>query len=164
MNEIPINILGNFTERIAQAINPVFALQPIISIFIFSFALTLIITLINRFVVNRKAMKDVKTKMTEIRENLSKAQKEKNTEEINKYMNEYMSINTQYMKQTFKSLIISVVIIMLFLPVVNLKYKGVVVANLPFSLPVVGTKSGWLLWYFLVSLTTSIIFKKIIGE
>jgi uncharacterized membrane protein (DUF106 family) len=135
-------------------------------------AVTLIITLINKFAVNRKLMKEIKARMTEIRENLSKAQKEDRKEEVNKLMSEYMKINTQFMKQTFKSLFISLIVIMLFLPVLNLKYgankdegrERVVVAQLPFSLPVIGNQMGWLLWYFLISLSSSITFKKIIGE
>jgi len=164
VNKIPLTIMAEFTNSTMKVMEPIFALKPIITILIFSFVLTLIITLINRFVVNRKVMGEVKKKMTEIRENLSKAQKDKDTEAINKHMSEYMSINTQYMKQTFKSLIVSIVVILLFLPVLNLKYKGVVVAQLPFTLPIVGDNSGWFFWYFIISLSTSIIFKKIIGE
>jgi uncharacterized membrane protein (DUF106 family) len=164
VNKIPLNILGNITNSTVQFMQPIFSLKPLITIFLFSFVLTLLIAIINKFLVNRKVMKEVKTKMTEIRENLSKAQKSNDTEAVNKYMSEYMSINTQYMKQTFKSLLISIIVIMLFLPLLNLQYKGVTVLNLPFPLPIVGTKSGWFLWYFIVSLSTSIIFKKIIGE
>ena len=167
-----LGFLGKITEPIAQATLPVFKLDPIITIFIFSAFLTISIALINKFAVNRKRMKEVKVKMTEVRENLSKAQKEGKTEEINKRMSEYMKLNTEFMKQQFKSLIISIVFIMLFLPVLNLKYGGdkvngiapVVAANLPFTLPLIGSKSGWLLWYFLVSLSIGITFKKIIGE
>jgi uncharacterized membrane protein (DUF106 family) len=169
---MPLSFLGKITETAAQAVSPIFSLHPILAIFIFSVAVTLIITLINKFAVNRKLMKEIKARMTEIRENLSKAQKEDRKEEVNKLMSEYMKINTQFMKQTFKSLFISLIVIMLFLPVLNLKYgankdegrERVVVAQLPFSLPVIGNQMGWLLWYFLISLSSSITFKKIIGE
>lgn len=164
--------MGKITEPIAKAASPVFGLDPIVTIFIFSAFLTIVIALINKFAVNRKVMKEIKTKMTEVKENLSKAQKDKNTEEVNKYMGEYMKINGEFMKQQFKSLLISIVFIMLFLPVLNLKYGGdkqngidpVIVAQLPFSLPFIGNSIGWLFWYIIVSLSISVAFKKIIGE
>jgi uncharacterized membrane protein (DUF106 family) len=167
-----LSFMGKITEVISQAISPIFNLPPIVTILIFSVGVTLIITLINRFAVNRKLMKEVKTRMTEIRESLSKSQKEGKTEEVNKLMSEYMKINTQFMKQSVKSLLISLVVIMLFLPILNLKYganqaegkERVVVAQLPFSLPIIGNQMGWLLWYFLISLASSFTFKKIVGE
>jgi len=152
------------TGMMTVALSPLFTLDPLIAVFIFSVFLTGIITLINRFAVNRKLMKEIKTKMTEIRENLTKAQKEGNKEDTNKFLNEYMQTNSQMMKQNFKSLAISIVLVFLFLPVLSSHYKGVVVATLPFSLPKIGSSMGWLLWYFLVSLTISWVMKKIVGE
>ncbi len=152
------------TEMMVSVFSPVFALKPLIVVFIFSAFLTGVIILINRFAINRNLMKETKAKMTEIRENLTKAQKEGNKEDTNKFMSEYMKANSQMMKQNFKSLIISMVFVLLFLPVLSSKYSGVVVATLPFSLPIIGSNMGWLLWYFIVSLAMSLIIRKIIGE
>jgi len=168
-----LDFMGKITEPIAQAAAPLFSLDPIITIFIFSAFLTIAIALVNRFAVNRKIMKEVKVKMTEVKENLSKAQKEGKTEEINKYMSEYMKLNTESMKQQFKSLLISIVFIMIFLPILNLKYSGMEILKMPFPFPLIAFKpfhfylsqsGGWILWYFLVSLSIGITFKKIIGE
>jgi uncharacterized membrane protein (DUF106 family) len=104
---------------------------------------------------------------------LSKAQKEGKTEEINKYMNEYMKLNTESMKQQFKSLLISIVFIMMFLPILNLKYSGMEILKMPFPFPLIAFKpfhfylsqiGGWVIWYFIVSLSIGVTFKKIIGE
>ncbi len=152
------------TAMMVSVFAPLFTLNPIIAVFIFSLFLTVIIILINRFAVNRKLMKEIKTKMTEIRENLTKAQKEGNKEDTNKFLNEYMKANSQMMKQNFKSLIISMVFVLIFLPMLSSKYTGVVVATLPFSLPIIGSNMGWLLWYFIVSLAMGWVIRKVIGE
>lgn len=152
------------TGMMTVALSPLLALNPLLAVLIFSVFLTGIITLINRFAVNRNLMKEIKTKMTEIRENLTKAQKEGNKEDTNKFLNEYMQTNSKMMKQNFKSLAISMVLVFLFLPVLSSHYKGVVVAALPFSLPIIGSNMGWLLWYFFVSLTIGWVIRKIIGE
>lgn len=152
------------TEMMILALSPIFLLEPFITVFIFSVVLTLIIVLINRFAVNRKLMKEIKAKISEIRENLTKAQKEGNQDDTSKFLDEYMQANSQMMKQNFRSLIISMVLVFLFLPMLSSKYTGMVVATLPFSLPVVGSEMGWLFWYFIVSLTMSWVIRKIIGE
>jgi uncharacterized membrane protein (DUF106 family) len=154
-------IVLEFLQNIFQ---PIFGLKPIIAIFIFSAFLTLLIILINRLLTNKNVMKDIKDRMTDIREKLSKAQKEGDKESIGKYMDEYMKINNQYMKKTFKSLIVSIVIVIIFLPVVNMQYKEVQVAVLPFTLPWIGSNLGWLGWYFLISLAISLVVRKIMGE
>lgn len=160
-------------EFLVKMMEPLVGIKPeIIPVFLIAVFLAIIITIINKFAVNRKLMKEIKIKMTEIKENLSKAQKDGDKENANKYMNEYMKMNTQMMKQTFKSLLISMVFIMLFLPVLNHKYGAdkeneidpVVVAKLPFSFPIIGKNGGWLIWYFIVSIAVSITLKKIIGE
>ncbi len=69
------------TGMMAVVLSPLFTLNPLIAVLIFSVFLTGIIILINRFAVNRNLMKEIKTKMTEIRENLTKAQKEGNQRE-----------------------------------------------------------------------------------
>lgn len=159
-----LEFLEKILEPAFRIISPVFNLEPIITISIFSAFLTLAIILINRFAVNRKLMQDIKSRMVEIREKLSKAQKDGDKENVNKFLNEYMKTNSQYMKQTFKALLISMVVIILFLPALNMKYKEMEVATLPFSLPIIKNKAGWLFWYILVSLALSVVVKKIIGE
>lgn len=143
--------------------SPLATFQPHVALFIFTAFITLLITLISKFAVNRKLMKEIKTKMTELRENLTKAQKEGNKETTSKFLNEYMQANGQYMKQNFKSLFISMAVIILFLPWLGKTYSGMTIASLPFSLPVIGNTLGWLAWYFLVSLSIGWIVRKWMG-
>ncbi len=134
-----------------------------VSVLIISTMLTLIVLGINRLLVNKKVAKEIKTKMEEIKENLNKAQKSGDKEGANRLIDEMMKTNNQYMKHTFKALIVSMVVISLFLPWVGDKYKGLTVALLPFNLPFVGTSMEWLYWYIIVSITLGWIANKLLG-
>lgn len=153
---------------VAGVVNPVFApllaFPAYIALLIFSMILTAIIFGINKLMINRKLAKEIKTKLTEVRENLTKAQKEGRKEDANKFLSEYMSINSQYMRQMFKVMIVSFVVIILFFPWAADKFSGMSVAALPFALPIMGTSAHWIFWYILVSITTSWLLRKFVGE
>jgi len=144
--------------------SPIAAFPPHISLLIIAAFLTLLIVFLNKIFVNRKILKEIKTKMQEIRENLTQAQKEGNTEQINKFLTEFMSINKNYMKQSFKGMIISLVVIAIFLPWLTYKYSGMTIATLPFKLPIIGSNLSWLYWYFLVALTIGWVVNRLIGD
>lgn len=135
-----------------------------VSLFLISIFLTVLVLLVNRLAVNRKLMKEIKERITEIRENLTKAQKEGNAEDTNKFFSELMKNYNQYLKLNFKALIISLAIIAIFFPWMKYKYEGLTIANLPFSLPVIGSSLNWIMWYILVSFAIGWVIKKLFGE
>lgn len=159
MKEITSALVASFDFIFA----PITAMSPIASLFIISVALTAIILAINRALVDKDIVKHLKDRMEEIREELTKAQKSGDNEAANKALNELLGVNSAYMKQTFKVLIASLVIITIFLPWLRYEYSGAVVATLPFNLPMVGTKLNWILWYVLVSFTIGWIVRKLLG-
>jgi uncharacterized membrane protein (DUF106 family) len=143
--------------------SPFLAFSPAVSLVFVATVLTVIAMVINRFSINRKAVREIKDRMEQIRENLTKAQKEGNKEEANKFLSEMMKTNNEYMKHTFRALIISIVVLSLFLPWLKYRYEGKAVASLPFSLPVIGNSLGWVVWYVLVSFTVGWVIKKMLG-
>lgn len=154
-------------EQITGFINLVFLpftiFPAVIAIFLVSVLLTLLIIGLNRVFINKNVIKEIKTRMEETRDNLTKAQKENNKENTQKFLNELMKTNSTYMKHTFKTLIISLVIISIFLPWLANTYEGLTVASLPFSFPFIGTELNWLYWYALVSLTIGWVARKMFG-
>jgi len=156
--------MAGIFSPLAGIFSPLAGINPCLGLFIITSIITAIILLINKVFVNRKLMKSIKTQMTEIREQMTKAQKNGETENVNKCMNEYLKINSQFMKQSFKSMLISMVIIILFLPFVKSTYQNMTVATLPFSLPVVGSEVGWLFWYFVVAMGISWVVQKILRD
>lgn len=153
-------------EPILNAIDfifsPITVFSPQIAILIVTIFLTLLIFGLNRLVINRKLMKELKEKMEKIKTDLNQAQKGGDKEKINKFFSEMMNLNKAYMKQTFKSLVISIVIIAIFLPWVKYKYEGVAIA-MPFDLPFIGSSLSWLAWYILIAITVGWILQKLAG-
>jgi uncharacterized membrane protein (DUF106 family) len=146
---------------------PLMVLKPHISLIIISAFVTVLVLLINKAFVNTKLIKEIKQKMENIREQLTRAQKEGNTEEANKFLSEMMKTNSEMMRHSFKGMIISLVVLSLFLPWIKhtyeVTYKGVAVAKLPFTLPYIGSSLDWILWYILVSLTIGWVIRKLLG-
>ncbi len=158
----------DFLSPVTSLLDPVFApllfLKPHIALFIFASILTTIIYGINRLMINRKLAKEIKDKLAIVKENLTKAQKDGRKEDINKFLSEYMSINNQYLRQTFKVMIVTFIVVILLFPWASKKFSDVAVAGLPFSLPIIGTNLNWIVWYILISITGSWLLRKFMGE
>lgn len=153
-----------FAAFVDPVFAPLMALKPHIALFIFSSFLTALIYGINKLMINRKVAKEIKDRLATVKENLAKAQKDGRKDDINKFLSEYMSVNNQYLRQTFKVMIVTLLVVVVLFPWASARFSGVTVAQLPFALPVIGTTMGWIIWYILVSVTGSWLLRKIIGE
>lgn len=159
-----LDVLNPMAAIIAPIFDPLLALNPHIAIFIFSVILSAIIFFINKLIMGNKMGKELKNKLVAVKEDLMKAQKEGKKENVNKMLNEYMKINSQYLKQTLRVMLATIVVVAILFPWANVKFKGVTVAELPFSMPVIGNHMSWIVWYILVSFTGSLLLRKFIGE
>ena len=161
-------MIESITGAVINAINVIFSplsvFSPIISLLIVSSLLTVLVLGLNRIVTNRKLIKEIKDKMQDVREKLTAAQKAGDKENANKFLAEMMNINNRYMKQTFKAMIVSLVVLGLFLPWLKYKYDGMTVAILPFSLPLIGSSLSWIYWYILVSFAVGWVAGKFLGD
>ena len=121
-----------------------------------------IVTLIYRFLVNQKELKEIKDKQRDYQSRMKELQKT-NPEEAKRTMTEMLSLSNKQlrmsMKPMFASLILFVVIV---LPVLPGLYPGIVV-KLPFSLPYFGIGFTWFWWYVIVSFPLNSIFRKLLG-
>ena len=158
------DLLNPLAVLVDPVFSPLLALKPHIALFVFALILTTIIYGINKLMINRKVAKEIKNKLAIVKENLTKAQKEGKKEEINKFLSEYMAINNQYLRQTFKVMIVTFIVVIVLFPWANTKFTGITVAQLPFTLPIIGTNMGWIAWYILVSVSGSWLLRKFIGE
>jgi len=164
VNEMVFDLLNPLAVFVDPIFSPLLALKPHIGLFFFSLILTTVIYGINKLMINRKAAKEIKDKLAAVKENLTKAQKEGKKDEINKFLSEYMAINNKYLRQTFKVMIVTFIVVIVLFPWANTRFSGVTVASLPFALPILGTNMGWIAWYILVSITGSWLLRKFIGE
>ncbi len=134
---------------------------PALSLFLISSFITILVIVFNRIVTDREIVSELKEKMEDIREQLTSAQKSGNKDETARFLNEMMDLNTQYMKQMYKTLFVSLIVITIFLPWVKYSYSGMAVAKLPFNAPVIGSNLNWMVWYILVSFTIGWVVRKI---
>lgn len=156
-------IFSPLNNAFAVVFSPLNMFSPIISLLLLSSFLTILVILITRFFVNTKLLKEIKNEMEKIREQLTAAQKEGNHELANDHLKKMMEVNSKYMQHSFKAVIISIIVLGLFLPYLKFKYEGLIIANLPFTIPFIGNSLSWLYWYVVVSFMVGWVFRKIIG-
>ena len=157
------SITGMVTGTVNTMLGPLTMLDPTLSLFIVSAMITIMIMGINKKFTNTKAVKEIKNRMQEVREQLTTAQKDGNTTEANKLLEQMMKMNNDFMKHSYKSLFISLIVISMFLPWIKGQYSGMTVASLPFEAPVIGSTMGWVTWYILVSFTIGWVIRKMFG-
>src|SRR2546422_1335145 len=136
-------VLEFFVQAVDFVFGPLTIFPAHITILLVSTLISVIILALNRVVINRKIVDEIRLKMEQLKEDITRAQKEKNSENIQKFMNELLKVNNQYMKHMFKTMVISLVIVSIFLPWLGWKYSASTVA-VPFTLPLLGSHIGWL--------------------
>lgn len=156
-------ITGMLVKSLDVVFAPLAVFSPATSLFIVSAFITVLVMVLTRLTTNKKAMKEIKEKMQSIREQMTAAQKIGDTTGANKFLAEMMSTNNDYMKQMYKGLFVSLIVISLFLPWLNYTYEAKTVASLPFDVPFIGRELSWILWYVLVSFTIGWVIRKIFG-
>lgn len=156
-------ITGMLVKSVDTIFAPLAIFNATTSLFIVSCIITAVIIILNRFTTNRKAIKEIKEKMQNIREQLTAAQKIGDTKSADKFLSEMMNINNEYMKHMYKGLFVSLIVITIFFPWVRYSYGAAAVASLPFDVPFIGGKLNWILWYILVSFTMGWVIRKLLG-
>ncbi|MEM5882698.1 MAG: EMC3/TMCO1 family protein [Candidatus Aenigmatarchaeota archaeon] len=138
--------------------------KPHILLLIISSSLTLFLFFLNRLLVKKDVLKEIKERIMEIRENLARAQASGNNEEINKYLNELLKVNSEYMRQNLKILLVSMLVIIAVLPFISNAFSSMTV-SIPFEIPFIGSKLNWSIWYILVSFSVGWAVKRLLeGE
>jgi uncharacterized membrane protein (DUF106 family) len=136
-------------------------LPPGIEELLIAAVISLLVTLIYKFLINQEELREIKQKQ---REHQAKAKdiQHSNPDEAKKLMNEMLNLSNKQMKMTMKPMIVTLFVsLFLIFPFLPKLYEGAVVF-LPFSLPYFGNDFGWLMWYFVVSIPLNAIIRKIL--
>ena len=121
--------------------------NPKLWILIFSFFVTILITVANYYLTDRELMKNIRIKQKSLREEMKKHRDNpQKTMEINKQMMEDMP--TQ-MKQSLKVSVITMVPLLIFFTWLRGMFATTTIA------------SNWIWWYVLSSIGFSIILRKV---
>ncbi len=135
---------------------------PPLALALLAVTVTCLIYALNRLIVKRQVLEEIKAKMAEIRENLSLAQQTKNVEAVEKWMKEFVSVNNKYIKLTVKSMIITAAVSIIVLTLIGSKYSGNIV-KLPFEIPYLGSALSGVYWYVFVSVIVGWLINKLLG-
>ena len=139
---------------------PLLALPAWAAVFLVCLALSFLLVALNTFFTDKKFLSQSRERMKQLQEKLLASQRNGNKEKIRETVQEFMQLQKQYLKQTLRLFLVSMALFLIFIPWLHAKFGGTPVVELPFSLPFLGSKLGWLGWYLLLSLTFTLIFRK----
>ena len=111
-----------FDNLLNPVFSPLVALPPIVGIFIISLIISLIITIVYKYMTDQTLMKDIKTRQKTLQKQMKEHRKD--PPKAMKLQKQAMELNMQYMKQSFKPTLIT------FLPIIII--FGWLNANLAF--------------------------------
>ena len=123
--------------------------HPRIAIIVLSFLVTLFITIVNYFMIDKEKMKEIKDRQKELRKEMK--QYKDNPEkmmEINKQMMEDMP---EQLKHSFKPMLITMIPILIIFAWLRSTFELTAIAN------------SWFWWYIGTSIIFSIGLRKILG-
>ena len=146
---------------LSAVFGPVLSLPPILSELVIAGVISIIITLFYKKMVNQNELKELKEEQKKLQERTKELQKT-NPEEANKLTGEMLKLTNKQMKMNFKPMLPTLLLVIVLFPWVASLYSGAV-ALLPFTLPYFGNDFGWLMWYIVVSVPMSQVFRKMLG-
>lgn len=144
---------------LTKLFGPVLALHPAVGELLIAAFITFVITLFYKFLVDQKKVKEIRDNIKEMQKK-SKDSKE-DPEKVKETTSEMFKLTNQQMKMTMKPMIVTLLFVILIFPWLRVVFIGPIV-YLPFS--IFGREwFGWFLWYVVLSMPLSIIFRKAMG-
>lgn len=123
--------------------------NPRISIILISLTITLLITLVNFFFLDKEKMREIKAKQKELQVKMKEHQKAGETDKMMALQKELFSSTGEMMKHSLKPMLITMIPIIVLFGFVRSVYAETIIA-------------GTWFWYYLVSaLAGSMLFRKI---
>jgi uncharacterized membrane protein (DUF106 family) len=99
-----------FETLLDPVFSPLLKLPPVLAILIISMVISLVITIVYKYMTDQAMMKDLKQRQKDFQKKMKSLRSE--PEKLMKVQKEAMSVNMQYMKQSFKPTLIT------FLPII----------------------------------------------
>ncbi|MDI6721369.1 MAG: EMC3/TMCO1 family protein [Candidatus Aenigmarchaeota archaeon] len=135
--------------------------HPIVFVSVYSLIILFVINIFYRVLVDQNKAKETKERVNELSKKMKESQKSGSKEDANKAMSQMMQEQGRLMRMSMKPMIVSLIIVIIFLPVLAGLYPGKTVARLPLPLPVVNSAVGWLGWYIIFSVPGAILTRKL---
>jgi len=124
--------------------------NPKISIIAFSLVVSLFISLVNYFVLDKEKMHEIKRKQKALQEQMKIHQKAGNKEKMSEIQKEILSHSGDMLKHSFKPMIITLIPILIFFGYVRNVFATTSIAN------------SWIWWYIGSAIVGSSVFRKVL--
>ena len=134
----------------------------VIEVLVYTLGLSFFIAVIYRLLTKPEEMRRIKENMKQVNEKVKKAQKSGSTEEVNKLTSEMLKGSQEQFRQSMKPMMASMIIFFVFLGWVGAQFAELVV-RLPFYIPFVGMECGWFMWYIIITLPATFLFRRLLG-
>lgn len=137
--------------------------NPLISIIVFAFIVTFILTLLYKKLIPQQKMNELKEKQKEIREKMKEYKNE--PEKMAEVQKEMMQVSMESMKMTLKPMLITFLpLLLVFYGLKKLYIDMADIGNIiawGVNLPIIGNGAGWLLCYIIFGFVFSLILRKL---
>jgi len=140
---------------------PILSLPSFLAELILAGFITFVITLFYKYMVDQNKVKQLKADIKAMQEKIKEVQKS-DPKEANKMMGDMFKLTNQQMILNFKPMLPAMVIVFALLPWMAKIFISPIV-QLPFSLPFFGNDFGWLMWYLIISIPLTQLFRKALG-
>ncbi len=137
--------------------------NPLLSITLISFFLTLGVTLVYKYTTDQNKLKSIREELKTIRKDMK--ENKADTKKMMALQKRSMEISMDQMKHTLKPTLITMLpILILFAWLQKLLPSDKIIFNLPFSIPKPGLNEGfgWVGIYIITSIVFSLIMRKIL--
>lgn len=184
-------LMGPIMDAVDSLLYPLIAVDPnpenpILALFIVAFIVSVVITIANKLLVNQEEMNEIRQEMKEFQNELKEAQQSGDSKKLAKLQaqqSEFMQKQSKMMTNSFKPAIITMVPILLVFWWMASSQISSLIVQLPVAVyygtltPIFHTIGpliyggsadipytiGWLLWYFICTLSISQILRKFLG-
>ena len=156
-----MSITETYQAVLSTVFGPLLALPPAIGEGLMAAMITLIISFFYKYMVNQVSLRELKVQMKTLQAKANEQQKN-NPDDAKKTISEVMKLSNKQMMMNFKPMFPTMLLALLLLPWMASVWTGPIVI-LPFNLPYFGSDFGWLMWYMLLSMPLSQLFRKTLG-
>jgi len=122
---------------------------PKISIIIFAILISLFISIVNFFILDKDRMREIKKRQKELQAEMKEHQKAGNKDKVMELQKEMFSYVGETFRHSFKPMLITIIPVIIFFSFIRNAYAETALA------------SSWFWWYLGAAIGSSIVFRKV---
>lgn len=160
-----MTLVAGYYTTLNTLFGPLLWLPPILSELVLVAIITFIITLFYRYMIDQSVVRGIKQQIKELQAKVKELEKT-NPEAAKAHISEMLKLSNQHMRLSMKPMLPTMLLILAVFPWMASVYSNFVPA-LPFKSWLLSAIAAiippWLLWYILLSIPLSQLFRKALG-